>query len=243
MKILIDEDPEMKLVRRFDQKRMENGRSSIIKDAVKYSTEDFDSELVALEDGFVFHYGENDNRQSTSDIKKVSSILKEQTIHNFEVEMENTTWQGQTMRVRTIDPTLVKSDCYLWNTCWKDCPVDVINDIHSMMLQTVPTLCFEKYRSKPNLENTTCRLCRKGVENIQHLLNSCEHFLKSLYFKRHDNILRYIYFNILTKYGVKSSCPPWYSHEKVKPLYENDKICLYWDIPEYLGYDDEVVKY
>ena len=109
-----------------------------------------------------------------------------------------------------------------------------------MMLQTVPTLCFEKYRSKPNLENTTCRLCQKGVENIQHLLNSCEHFLKSLYFKRHDKILRYIYFNILTKYGVKSTCPPWYSHEKVKPLYENDKICLYWDIPEYLGYDDEV---
>ena len=25
----------------------------------------------------------------------------------------------------------------------------------------------------------------------------------------------------------------------MKPLYENDKICLYWDIPEYLGYDDE----
>ena len=25
----------------------------------------------------------------------------------------------------------------------------------------------------------------------------------------------------------------------MKPLYENERVCLYWDIPEYLGYDDE----
>ena len=108
-----------------------------------------------------------------------------------------------------------------------------------MMLQIVPTLAFEKYRSKKDLDNTICRLCHKSVENIAHILNNCEHFVKSLFLKRHNNILRYIYFNLLVKYGIKSTCPPWYTNEKVKPLYENEKIELYWDIPEYLGYDDE----
>ena len=239
MKILVDDDPEMILVRKFDKQRMDKGRSSIIKDAMVYAKEVFDAELIPEENGFIFNYGDPEHRESTNDIKKASLFLKKKTILNFEDEMKKTTWQGQTMKARHEDPTIVSKDCYLWNTNWKDCPVDVINDIHSMILQIVPTLAFEKYRSKPHLADISCRMCHKSVENVQHLLSSCEHFAKSLFIKRHNNILRYIYFNILLKYGIKSTCPPWYTNEKVKPLYENDKISLYWDIPEYLGYDDE----
>ena len=103
--------------------------------------------------------------------------------------MIKTTWQGQTFKARKEDPTIVGKDCYLWNTIWRDCPVDVMNDIHSMMLQVVPTLAFEKFRSKPHLNDISCRLCHKNVENVQHILSSCEHFAKSLYIKRHNNIL------------------------------------------------------
>ena len=239
MKILTDEDPEMIMVKNFDKLRMEKGRRSIIKDAVLYSKDVFDAELIPQENGFLFNFGDRDKRESTNDIKKVSHFLKKKAVQNFEDEMNATTWQGQTMKCRKEDPALISGDCYLWNTSWKDCPVDVVNDIHSMILQTVPTLAFEKYRSRPELDSTLCRLCHKSVENVQHVLSSCEHFAKSLYIKRHNNILRYIYFNILVKYGIKPACPPWYTNEKVKPLYENERVCLYWDIPEYLGYDDE----
>jgi hypothetical protein len=239
MKILTDHDPEMILVKQFDKRRMENGRSSIVKDAIVYSKDVFDAEFVPEDNGFLFHYGDPDKRETTNDIQKVSQFLKKKTIQTFEDEMNATTWQGRTMKVRNEDSALVGQDCYLWNTKWKDCPVEVVNDIHSMILQIVPTLTFEKHRNKPHLDSTLCRLCGKNVENVQHLLSSCEHFAKTLYIKRHNNILRYIYFNILVKYGIKSTCPSWYSSEKVKPLYENEKISLYWDIPEYLGYDDE----
>ena len=37
--------------------------------------------------------------------------------------------------------------------------------------------------------------------------------------------------NLLVLHGIRM--------KKVKPLYENESISLYWDIPEYLGYDDE----
>ena len=56
---------------------------------------------------------------------------------------------------------------------------------------------------------------------------------------RHNKVLQYIYFNLLVKYGLLPKCPPWYSCEKMKPLYENEKVSLFWDIPEYLGYEDE----
>ena len=51
--------------------------------------------------------------------------------------------------------------------------------------------------------------------------------------------MKYIYFNILKKYGIVSECPTWYSKSEIKPMYENDQICLLWDIPEFMGYDDE----
>ena len=52
-------------------------------------------------------------------------------------------------------------------------------------------------------------------------------------------MLKYIYFNVLKKYGLVSECPAWYSKCDIKSKYENDQICLLWDIPEFMGYDDE----
>ena len=37
-------------------------------------------------------------------------------------------------------------------------------------------------------------------------------------------------------------CPPWYSPVNVKPRYENEKIIILWDIPEYSGVEDEDVR-
>ena len=37
-------------------------------------------------------------------------------------------------------------------------------------------------------------------------------------------------------------CPPWYSDTEIKPQYENDDVCLLWDIPEFTGRDGEDVN-
>ena len=37
-------------------------------------------------------------------------------------------------------------------------------------------------------------------------------------------------------------CPPWYSDTEIKPRYENDDVCLLWDIPEFTGRDGEDVN-
>ena len=154
VKILTDKDPEMVLVKDFDKKRMQNNRCSIINDAIVFSRDDFHAEFVPLEDDFIFKYWDGEHYESTSDIKKLTGYLKKEIIKNLEDEMSKTTWQGETMKARNVDPTLIRKDHYLWNTAWKDCPVEVMNDIHSMILQIVPTLAFEKHCSKPHLDNT-----------------------------------------------------------------------------------------
>ena len=43
-------------------------------------------------------------------------------------------------------------------------------------------------------------------------------------------------------------CPAWYSKIYIKPMYENDKVIIIWNMSEYSGYeeikekDDERVK-
>ena len=34
-------------------------------------------------------------------------------------------------------------------------------------------------------------------------------------------------------------CPPWYTKVCIKPVYQNNDIEVYWDIPEYSGYPNE----
>ena len=136
-----------------------------------------------------------------------------------------------------MDNDLKFNECFSWCHDWKNCPVEVINDIQSIYFQIIPTLTFQKYRGQANVNSTECRLCHNGI--VQHLLSSCEYFLQFYYSRRHNNALKYIYFNILVKYGIIPKCPPWYSKNEIKPWYENDEICILWDIPEYLGFDDE----
>ena len=100
-------------------------------------------------------------------------------------------------------------------------------------------ISFEKYRSKKDIISTSCRLCHQGIENVQHLLSSCKYFLPFYYLRRHNRVLQYICFYLLSKYGLIDNCPPWFSDTKIKPHYENDEICLLWDIPEYTGHNSD----
>jgi len=122
---------------------------------------------------------------------------------------------------------------------WKDCPVQIVNDAQSIYLQTVPTLTFTNYRSNASTNNSTCRLCGSDAECVRHLLSNCTKFLKTDFKRRHDRVLQYILFRFLKKHGLIDSLPPWYTKITIKPKYENEELSLYWDIPEYSGYEDE----
>ena len=46
-------------------------------------------------------------------------------------------------------------------------------------------------------------------------------------------------FKFLHKNGLIAELPPWFTKICIKPRYENDELEVYWDIPEYSGYDKD----
>ena len=238
MNLLTSNDPRMRCVKLFEEKRIKNNRSSVIKDAQIYAKEDFDIDLEQTEEGFLVHYKSEGKIQSTSDKKKVASILNINESANLVKELTTSTWQGVILNTRYNDTTLVSQGCFTWLTKWNDCPVNIINDFQNIYLQTVPTQTFKKHRGHPNL-STVCRVCKSGTESVKHLLSNCTKFLTHEFKRRHDRALQFIMFNFLSKYNLIDASPPWYSKVEIKPMYEKDDITVYWDIPEYSGYADE----
>ena len=56
IKLLTSNDPNIVCVKHFDKIRMNANKSSIIKDAIKYTKKDFNAEFEPLEDNFLLHY-------------------------------------------------------------------------------------------------------------------------------------------------------------------------------------------
>ena len=238
MNLLTTSDPRITCVKDFDMDRMNKGKSSTIKDAIKYAKEDFALTFLTVPGNFEVKYTKSGEDMTTSDVKVVKELLNERESTNVINEIQKSTWQGLLLKSRYNDADLIEGS-FGWLTNWKDCPVQVVNDALSVYLQIVPTLTFVNYRSGNANGSTKCRLCNADSESVRHLLSQCTKFLNTAYKRRHDRVLQYIIFRFLKRYSLVESTPPWYSKIVIKPQYENDDVLVLWDIPEYSGYDDE----
>ena len=240
IKIVTENEPRMKIVKAFDDVQRKTSRSSILKDTVQFAKYDFDAKLEVQGTEFTFEYKTLGNVEVTSDKSVVSTYLKKKSVDTMLKSMVESSWQGVIINQRYGDQDLVLNECFGWLCKWKDCPVEVINDMHSIYFQVIPTLTFLKYRGRPDITSTVCRLCQGKTESVKHLMSNCDKFAPTLYIRRHDRVLKFIMFNFLKKVDMIEKCPPWFSNVKINASYENSDILMLWDIPEYSGKDDEV---
>ena len=240
MNLLTRNDPRMECVRKFERKRAEKGRSSCLTDAICYAEQDFKMKFEPLDNDFVVHYEKDGENVTTSDKEVVKKILKQNAMSKLLENLCASTWQGKILDIRMKDPDINLGECFYWLTKWKDAPVEVINNFHSIYLQTVPTLTFKKFRGERSISSTMCRLCSQGVESVKHLMSNCQKFLAHAYKRRHDRVLQHILFKFLHKNNMISELPAWYTKICIKPVYKNEEIEVYWDIPEYSGYGDDL---
>ena len=235
-------DQRMKEVCKFDQHRAKANRSAIVADAVEYAINDFGITLTPTSEGFVCVYEVENEELSTSSKQVAMSQIKTRAVGKLYDEVIASTWQGAIFKMRKTDDQLMGSYCFAWLTKWKDCPVQVINDIHSVYLQTVPTLSFLRGRSATVINSDTCRLCKHGKETVKHILSNCDTLARTDYLLRHNRALQIIIFRVLKQLSFIDKVPPWYSPVTIKPFYENDHGKVYWDIPEYSGAEDDEVE-
>ena len=154
-------------------------------------------------------------------------------------------WQGVIIKTIMEDGTLLKGN-FDWLSRWKSCPTSTITELMGLLYQTLDTKCYRKHLTTPGnaheVSETTCRLCNKGNESVKHLLSNCGMLVKKVYTKRHNDALKTFFFEVLHKFGFIDHIPPWFTNENIKPMYENDKYIVYWNIPEFSGKDGETLK-
>ena len=76
-------------------------------------------------------------------------------------------------------------------------------------------------------EDSTCRMCGKADESINHLLSECSKMAQKEYKRRHDWIGRKIHWEVCRKYGLDTK-DRWYEHEP-QAVCENENYKILWD--------------
>ena len=97
-----------------------------------------------------------------------------------------------------------------------------------MQEQMVPNKGLDKVRGK-QIEDYSCRLCKKSNEGVKHWLNSCEYLAKVEYLKRHDQALRVFYAEVLKMYNFEPHEKAWYNIP-VETIRENSTALVVWNV-------------
>ena len=79
-------------------------------------------------------------------------------------------------------------------------------------------------------------MCGKAAETQAHVIAGCGALAQSKYMTRHNAALTLIFQELLKDLDLVTSIPPWYSQNRLKPLYENEKGKAHWDVPLYTKY-------
>ena len=101
--------------------------------------------------------------------------------------------------------------------------------VMALQAQEVGVKVTRKEIWKEQLENVTCRVCKKDRESVAHIMCGCRVLLKTEYFKRHDAMMQVIYCYLLQKLEFVEELVEWYRSDYVEKFKENDTCKLYWD--------------
>ena len=235
VKILTNTDPRMKLVSRFQRECTRKKRASIFNDALVYANE-LDIQFNVTEDSFMVI--DKSTSVEIEDLKQLKIILhKKRNSRNDDV-LKRCSWQGRIFLSRRNDTTLMRGS-FDWLKRWKYAPTDVIREIYNLYTQTLQTKTFAVMRTVEKTD-TLCRLCGLKPESVLHVLNNCGVLAKYSYKRRHDQVLKVFFFEMLKKYKLIDNLPPWFTNKEVKPHYENEMVSIHWDIPEFTGASDDM---
>ena len=109
-------DSTIELVRQFEEKAVQTGRRSLIKDAQNYASE-LDLELVLRYPDPVGRTKEGEEIEK----KKIGVWIKKALVKEHQKRTEEKKWQGKLAACRWLDE---KSDldCFAWLSQWKAAP-------------------------------------------------------------------------------------------------------------------------
>ena len=122
---------------------------------------------------------------------------------------------------------------------WKTAPMHSIAGISELFKQLLPTKLYNARETRSSKEpDVSCRMCGKAQESIAHVLSSCSALAQAKYLSRHNGALKMLSIELLKDYQLIEAGPTWYSPTQPKPLYQNDQVTAYWDVPVYADHTE-----
>ena len=217
---------------------METNSFSIFKDASRYTSEiglsvNITGHNITITDDIC-------NEPIKDNLNSVAKTIKDKQITIYHNEVINSSWQGVNLAQRINDDE-VKKTYFNWLKNWKTCPTSIVQEFFLMFYQLLPTKQYQIIRTQEIINDTTCRMCHQfPQESVKHLLSNCGEFVKGIYKRRHDSVLKCFVWALLYQFKLIEKQPTWYAPDNIKPYYQNENVKFWWDCPEYSGYDNEV---
>ena len=109
----------------------------------------------------------------------------------------------------------------------------MVTGLQDLYQQLLPTKLYTGKKIKTtNHQYYPCRMCGKGQGSVAHVLAGCSAIAQTKYLERHNNVLRILFFEILTKYNLLPREEyAWYERISPTPVYENEILKASWDLP------------
>ncbi len=164
---------------------------------------------------------------------QVSEQDKNDKIRKRQEELNEARWQAKKMHGQfknLIEEEFVdKKQSFVWTKKTTIAP-RVHAQITAIQDQCVKTRYYEKRITKRG-ENEKCRRCRKDPETIHHIAGGCEELAKKEYIERHDNIVKYVHWNLAKENNFEIPKQWWKWELKEKQILENEEVKILWEVP------------
>ena len=118
-----------------------------------------------------------------------------------------------------------------WDKSWqwlakgalKGCTEALICSAQEQALRTN----YTKFHIDKTAQSPLCRMCGEKGETISHLVSECSKLAQREYKRRHDNVARYVHWQLCNKGGFERA-KNWYEQQP-EGVIENENFKLLWD--------------
>ena len=224
IKLCQNMDPSMRAVQQYEERAVEKGHTSLMKEAHKFAEELGMS--LSLEYPQPSCWSVSDPETEIQG-PKVKEHLKKADMEKLKEMIKEEKWHGRFLQARWQDSELNQSGCFAWLRDWTCAPTHTIAGVMELYEQLTPTKMYTVHKTGVEQGDVTCRLCGKSPETLAHVLAGCSALAQSKYLVRHNAALKVLFFEMTGDLRLIDSVPPWYSCAVPKPGYESSEALAF----------------
>ena len=177
MKLCLNMDPCVRAVQQFEERAVEKGHTSLMKEAHKFAEQLGMSMSLEYLQPSCWSVSDPETEIKGAKIKE---HLKKANMEKLKKKINEEKWQGRFLQARWQDSELSQSGCFACLRDWTCAPSHTIAGVMELYEQLTPTKVYTVHKTGAAQGDVTCRLCGKSPETFgyecQRHYTPCEAF-------------------------------------------------------------------